>query len=517
MTSRKRTIKRFRMSGIVADLPSNVLDEQTFSDGFNVEPFDVGMRRSSGNADAYPGTLFEPEHLSYIKNAGQFHWLYASSGGIGASDGQAHFDITPVAGVTSTYPAKWTDSNLNGLVVFNNAIDVPVYWQNSVGVPMQPLPDWPALTTVQAMRSYNYNLIGMDVRDASGDFTNQLIWSNSADPGLIPDSWTVLPENDAGFNTLSDTVGALVDGQQFRDTFMLFKEHSTYLMNFIGGNFVFNFRKLFSTSGILTANCSAEYLGNVIILTDGDLILSDGQSAQSIIDKKMRSFIFNNIDSSNFQTAFVTAYHAENQIWCCFPQNGSAEPDLALVYDVSDGRFGVRELFPPTAHIARGQVGNVTGVINWDDDNESWDSDVTSFNSSLFNPTEDALLQADRSGLRTFAVNEGVDFDGRAVFGRLERTGLDFGDFESVKFVKSVIPRIVGNPGTQLTIRVGAAANDADNVQWGEQLPYTIGESQKIDTYAQGRFLAYSIESNDKTAPWVLHGFEFEYDTQGRF
>jgi len=516
VTAARRTIQRYQFASVNQDLPPNMLPPEIYSAVTNMEPFDIGMRGVRGAVAAFGTPLFTPEYLAFVTSPTGFFWLYAGSNGIGVTNGQAHFDITPAAGIVSSWPTNWTHGQLNGLPVLNNGIDVPVWWNRVPANIMQPLPGWPANTTAGVMRAYNYNLIALDIRDSQGEFDNHLLWSNSADPGVIPDSWTPLPENDAGFNTLADQPGSLLDGIQVRDSFMLFKEHSTYLMNYIGGNFVFNFRKLFTTSGILSSNCASEYLGNVAVLTDGDFILTDGQRADSLIDKKMRSWLFNNIDSDNYRTSFVVSYQSENQIWCCFPENGASEPNLALVYDASDGRFGIREL-KPAAFIGRGQVGNVSGVVNWDDDDQAWDDDGTGWNQSLFNPTEDALLQADRIGNQTLAINEGNDIDGVAITHRVERSGLDLGDPETVKLVRAVVPRVIGLTGTVLTIRIGAAPNDDDVITWSPPVTFTIGGSQKIDLFAQGRFLAFSVESTLDQAPWTITGMDFDYDTQGRF
>jgi hypothetical protein len=519
MTSKQHKFERLQLSGLNFDIPDSMLPPDQYSAGNNVEAFDIGMRSIRGHIEAYPSPIFPPEHLAFNKNAGAFNWIYAGGSGIGATDGVNHFDITPVVPPTSIYPnVNWTDANLNGIITLNNGVDPePWYWDNEPANPMQPLPNWPANAIAQSMRAYNYYLIAMNVQGISGSFDNFLMWSDAAEPGNIPDSWNPLPENSAGFNTLSDTIGSIVDGIQFRDSFLLMKEHSTYLMDFVGGNFVFAFRKVFTTSGILTANCAAEYLGNVAILSDGDFIMTDGQQADSLIDKRMRGWLFNNIDTDNYRNAFVVSYHQENQIWCCFPQNGSVECTAALVWDASDNKFSIRDLVPPTPHIARGQVGTVTGVLNWDDDPEVWDNDVTTWDKSAFNPTEDALLQADLN-LKTYAINEGVDWNGTPIIGRLERAGLDFGNPHRVKLVKGFIPRIIGTEGTRVKIRVGASKNDGNIVEWSDEYLFTIGSPQIVSVFVTGRFIAFSVESDVVSAPpWTMLGAEFMFDWEGLY
>jgi len=517
MTGKKIEYQRIQLSGMNFDIPPSMLEPNVYTQGNNVEVYDIGMRAIRGHSEAYGDRILAPEHLTFNKANGQFYWLYSGADGIAVTDGQNDSIISPVIPISSIYPANWTDCNLNGLIVLNNEVDAPIWWDNVPATPMQPLPGWDPLQRCASMRSYNYFLIAMNVNDGVSDFPSLLAWSDAAEPGSIPQSWTPLPENSAGFNTLSDTIGALVDGIQFRDSFFLFKEHSTFIMDFIGGNLVFSFRKVFTTSGILSQNCAAEYLGNVAVLTDGDFIMTDGQQADSLIDKRMRKWLFNNIDSDNYAMSFVTSYHQENQIWCCFPGNGSTECNLALVWDATDNKFSIRDLYPPTPHIARGQIGGLTAIINWDDDPEVWDEDTTTWDQSIFNPTQDALLQADRTALLTYAINEGIDWNGVPIHSRLERTGLDFGDVHRLKLVKGIIPRIVGEAGLELTIRVGSAPNDSGEYTWTPPHTFIIGQPQIVSVFVTGRFIAYSIESERSQKSWGIAGVEFQFDWQGLY
>lgn len=517
MTGQRRERLILRPAGVNSDLPATQLDPNIYSDVYNMEAYDIGMRQSRGNSEVYPGCLFPPEHLAYNKDANLFYWLYASGAGMGVTDGVAHFDITPTPGPSSFWPANWTEAYLNTIICLNNAVDPPWYWNGLTGSPMESLPGWPAGRTCNALRAYKNNLIALGTYGAGGDLIDQILWSQAADPGSVPGDWTPLPTNDAGDNVLADTIGALLDATQFRDSMMIFKEHSTYLMNFIGGNFVFNFRKLFTTSGLLTQNCAAEYLGNVFVLTDGDFIRTDGVAAESVIDKRMRSFLFNNIDTDSYKQCYVVPWHSENQVWCCFPESGETECTMALVWDATDNNFGVRQLEPQASHIARGQVGNVSGVIDWDSDNLPWDSDPAGWNQSLFNPTEDSLLQADRVNSDLYAVNQGVSYAGADIYSRAERIGLDFGDNSRVKLVKAMYIRLRAEPGTEFTIRVGSHDNDSDPVNWSPPVTWITPAEPRIPVFAQGRYIAYSIESSNSVLPWVISGIEFEYDWQGYF
>lgn len=514
--SGKSVFHNVDMVSVNSDLPSNTLPPDIYSDVHNMEPWDVGMRSIQGSTPAFGTPLFAPEYIGFNRAEEFFYWVYCAQAGIGVYNGVLHTDITDAGIYTGkAWPTDWTHGNLNGLMTFSNSNDAPFWWDNLIGNPIQALPGWPAGQTCGAMRAYNYNLIAMNISNAGGHFENLLQWSSSADPGAIPQEWAPLPSNDAGSNTLSDTPGEIIDGIQYRDSFMIFKEDSTYTMQYVGGHFVFNFRKLFTTIGLLATNCAAEYLGHVFVLGDGDVVRTDGQNAESIIDKRMRSWLFKQMDTDHYRTSFVAAYHSNNQVWICFPEIGHNQPNLALVWDGSNNTFGVRDIVS-TPFISRGQVGNVTSIPDWESDDRAWDSDNEFWNQPLFNPTEDSLLKCDMDGTQLIAINEGTTEDGALIPCVLERLGLDFGSPLNKKYVKSVVLRFYGNAGIEVKVSVGAAQYDGGAVEWNSPQNYIHGtSSQKIQCTVLGRFIAIKIEAEKDQTQWGLTGVEFEYALQG--
>ena len=513
----RRQFQRLDIRGVNSDLLPDLVDDSEYNDVRNMEPSDNGMRTTRGLLQAFGTPVVAPEFLMYNTRPNLFYWLYAGSDGAGVYDGAAHFDISPTPNFTSLWPATWVGANLNSLMALTNGVDTPKYWDNNTSNPMVDLPGWPAGLICKSLRAFNYNLIAMNITGGAGDYDNQILWSNSVDPGAIPDEWTAAPSNDAGDNLLADTPGSVLDGLQYRDQFMLFKQFSTYVMTPIGGNLVFGFRKFLAYSGILAPNCAAEYMGNMYVLTDGDFIVTDGQDTQSLIDKRMRTWLFNQIDPDNYDMAHVIPYHARNQIIVAFPENGNDECTLALVLDARDGKIGVREL-KPTPHIARGQVGDVTGVVDWNSDSESWQSDVSRWGTGLFNPTLDALLQAGRVEVELYAWDQGTLRDGAIQTHSVERRELDFGIPDKKKLIKRMRPRIVGQAGTVLNVRVGSSDTTGDPVSWSAAQQFVIGQANEwLSFFAKGKLLSFSIEAALNQESWEVVGVEFEYSQQGRY
>ena len=216
----------------------------------------------------------------------------------------------------------------------------------------------------------------------------QVLWSDAAAPGSIPTSWTAAATNEAGDAELSQTPGPIIDGLPLRSSFMLYKQNSAYIADYVGGNNIFNFRRAFITVGALTRNCIAPYQGKHFVVTDGDIVLTDGSVAESIADNRMRRFLFNQLDQTNFAATFVASLKKENEIWICFPSAGSTFCNLALIWDGAANAWGVREL-PDIAHAASGIISDLTVSEVWDDDSMFWDDDTTAWNQQNFSNAED--------------------------------------------------------------------------------------------------------------------------------
>ena len=75
-------------------------------------------------------------------------------------------------------------------------------------------------------------------------------------------------------------------------------------MRYVGGNTVFTIDRLFSEHGILAPRCFAEFGdGMHFVVTHGDVIVHDGNTARSIANDIVRNHIFDEIDSVYYKMA----------------------------------------------------------------------------------------------------------------------------------------------------------------------------------------------------------------------
>jgi len=94
----------------------------------------------------------------------------------------------------------------------------------------------------------------------------------------------------------------------------------------------------------------------------------------------------------------------------------------------------------------------------------------------------------------------------------VERTGLDFGEPNHVKYIKRIWPRI--ETSGDITFSVGQQMERSDAISWTD---YTFSSGdEKIDADVSGRFIAIKISSNTNVT-WSCQEYDVEYELRGRF
>ena len=94
------------------------------------------------------------------------------------------------------------------------------------------------------------------MEEGATSFPTRVRWSNIATANSVPDSWDATDTTkSAGFNDIVSMKTALVDGAALGTNFILYSSDSIYLMEFVGGTFIFNFRQLFVVAGLISQNC----------------------------------------------------------------------------------------------------------------------------------------------------------------------------------------------------------------------------------------------------------------------
>jgi len=509
MSYPKKLLRLNPARGIASDTPAHMLGPDFYSTGRNVH-FRKGIAGRAGGSREVYGTL--PVDVMHLRNArvGQTNfWLVFGADEVHALETSNSDDVTPIAGLQSiVQPWQYASTLLNGVPVFTNGLDAPQFWPGTVVDPFEELPDWPAATICKSIAAFKYHLFALDIDGPAGHFESQILWSDAAEPGTVPALWTPAADNEAGDAELGDTPGPVFQGVLLRGSLLLYKRSSTYAVDYVGGNEVFSVRPLFSSSGALTRHAACDINGQHFVVTDGDIILTDGTSRRSVGQARMREFLFAQLDQDNYENVFTVLHRGKGEVWTCFPETGHQYCTKALVYDIANDALGVRDLDDVTcAEI--GIVNDTAPDESWDADAQAWDDDNSYWNQANYSLAVESLVLGFDDVAEMQDTDDNVTRD--ASIGRYDLT---FGESERVKFLRSIHVRSQPGAGS-LYVRAGGRMSPTDTIQWSAEREL-VEPDQRVNMHVRGRYISVEVRSEGDDA-WTIAGLDLEAEMRGYF
>lgn len=415
----------------------------------------------------------------------------------------------------SARPNQWTSTVLGGIPILNpgNLVDPPQQWNLDAGARLRTLDNWPAGWFCKSLRTYKSFLVALGNTDDRGSLPLLVKWSAAAEPGAVPATWDGSDRTrEAGEADLAEGGDPIIDGLQLRDSFMIYKEQSVWRMDYVGGEYTMRFQKVLGVSGAMNRNCVVELDGWHFVLTGSDVVIHDGQTATQVLDKQARRALFQDMDVDAQDRAFVFKNPFLNEVFICYASVGYSVPNRALVWNYKDKTVAYRDL-PSVHHANYGPVASVSGDT-WESDNDPWSSDMTLWNGPAFTPDTVRVLMASDGG-KLQMLDASASFDGAMPAAFLERRGLSYGTPEQVKMVRSLRPRIRGNPGDTVTIKIGGQ-DDPFAEPLYETMTFTIGVDLKVDCFVTGRYIAIWIGSGT-AYQWRLDSLDLDIVTMGAY
>lgn len=511
-----KSIPQIGQAGIVRDLSSHELPINAWTDGSNIRFLNGLVQPFYGHGRIYEPPSVIPLHVVPVTISGARYWIYAGTGKIYCVNGSTHTDLTRGAGGDYTGVAnKWTSTVFGGIPILNDGsgANYPQSWDLNIANNFGDLTNWPANLYCKSIRAYKNYLVALNITKTATNYPYLVRWSHPADPGAVPSSWDITDATkDCGETDLAEGQDVIVDGLQLRDSFVIYKESSAWLMTFVGGQYVMNFRKITAQGGMLAKNCVAGFKGMHCVLTADDVVVHDGDSMHSVIDAQARRHLFASIDSSYVDKCFLFANPYLNEIYICYPESGASIPNMALVWNWQEDTVAFRDM--PNIHHAN--TGLIEGGLtdSWDSDSATWDSDTTSWGQALFTPDAVRVMMASND-THLYLLDSQALFDGTQPDAFIERRGLALDNTERLKLVKRIRPRIYGQDGTTVLVSVGYADDPYEDPTY-TQMTYTIGTTVTCDCLVKGRYIAIKIESGT-AVQWRLDSLDIEYEYGGKW
>lgn len=509
--------------GSVGDLPAQAIPPSIFTDAHNVRFLDGAVEKASGMAEQFGTPPLMPYYLlSSQENDGIRRLFIAGLTQIYYYLSGSFNDCSRVVGGAYTAGVNnvWTGGVLHGVPVLNNGTDKPQAWDKA-STKFIDMPNWPATYLAKSLRPFKNYLVAMNITDGATQYPHNVLWSHPADPGSVPGAsgWNIAdPTKDAGMAPLSDTPGHVLDGQALGDSFAVYKEDATYMMQFVGAPYIFKFRPILRESGVLAQNCIVEVLGRHVVLTTDDVVVFDGTQAESIINKKWRRELFASISISDYAKSYLAVFPALREVWICISTAAGYPPNLAFVWNWKSNTWAKRDI-PFSQSIIAAFPPDPVGST-WDSDSATWDSDGEGW--SAFSLRGKASVIAGTTGTKLYTLGVGELFGDVAMQTRLAHESFDFASKEvpdaadAVKHVSKLRPKIVADAGTVLKFEIGVQMNLNDAIEWGEVQTFIVGTTTELCMGRNGRYISWRITGNGAQT-WRLEAMDFLVQGGGNF
>lgn len=507
------TVPSLGSLGVYYDQLAQELPDSALTDAVNVRMRNGSAERMRGELEVFGTPSATPYGMFLYAQGGARYVVHAGTASVYVNDGSTSTDITGTA-PTGGADDRWTGGSIGGVLVLNNGVDAPMYWGGNTASNLATLSNWPASTTCASMRPWKNYLFALDVTKSGTRYPHLVKWSSAAEPGALPGSWDETdPANDAGEFDLAETTDFIVDALPLGDSLIVYKEASAYAITYIGGQYVFSSRRLPADVGMLARGCAVSIPAGHVVLTPGDLVLTNGFEVRSIADSRTREWLFDTMDATNAGRSFLVSHTTYNEVWVCFPESGETTCTKALVWNWKDDTFTTRDLNNVTCGVngvipstVDNSIDGDTGAI--DDDTTAIDYVEGGSNQAQF------VIGTTAPDIRL--VDSGADFAGTDFTSRIERNHIAFGKPANVKTVRAVYPRIEGASGQTVYIQFGYTMDVETPVTWETAITYTVGTSYKADTLVTGRFISYRIWS-ESGAAWRLKSIDFDVEIGGLF
>jgi hypothetical protein len=514
--------------------------------------------------------LTNASKITSVVDSGIIYYVAMGDNGIVAGTGLNFSNISSTT--YSVDAADWDYCNENQIPIFNNPAWYPEYWMPIAGAQkLQPLmfsdtDTWQAAgKSANIIRSHKNFLFALGTVESGIELPTTFRWSAPADTGGVPFTWD---ETDlstiAGTAVLTGNYGRIVDGLTLRDSFVIYSDGGTNILNYVGGEFIWNVTEFSSTSGILAKNCVVCAEQKHYVITQDDIIVHDGTNLSSLLYNRFRNRVRAALASTHAKNSYVLADHSKKEIWFCIVEATFTYPNLLVIYNWSDDTLALRDIgdkfagisyspliassvlngwedsmalyssltkkYNELANVTSNSYENITMLYSntdktwsemmgnavgqepgWDDQPGSWDVNPFHWNYTNDIPILDAIIGINPTTgvVSALTVNDFKDDFNTVVI----REDVVFDNLLSVSSIVSMYP-IIQCEG-QMEIQIGSKYFQGESTQWQPAVIYSPGLSKKVDIRTTGVYHSWKFSSIGNT-PFTLSGFTVYYANNGK-
>lgn len=432
----------------------------------------------------------------------------------------------------------YTACSLANIEYVNRSDMAPVYRDPS-STSFSVLSNFVPSSSCNSLRSYGDFLIALNMTEGGVSLPTRVRYSDLALSNQIPSTWDAADlTNSAGFNDIVQMKTPILDGLALGTNFFIYSSDQVWQMEFVGGAFIFNFRKVFDNCGVINANCIIEHEGNHFVFDNDDIYIHDGLSKKSICDKRVRNYIFSGIDKSKASKCYVQQNKVLEEIYFCYHSGD----DLAVY---TDGDFCNRAAvynyrsdtwsFMDLPNTISGSTSNVNTVETYDISTLNYSETGGTYHEQESQFAQFTLMasRAYTGAYETISTNRvlGVDLVNKGILARpsvnefnfplvVERVGIDLDEAQiplsGYKVINRIYPQAsTVSPDPEIQFEFGASDIATEVSKYQPPIIFNMSTEYKVDTRMSGRYLSYKV-STQAPKDFSLSGFDIDLQLVGR-
>lgn len=534
-------VRKLGGSGIVTDVsPSDIEDPAVFTAGVNVR-FKNGRASRAPMFRTVKVLDFSPAHCLTIPpssgGSDEVIMVAADFGKVKRLNGSTLEDLTPTSQAAITSSSPFTSCYLGGVSYINRDTHAPICKTPGASV-YTTLPNWPANYSCRVLRAYKDQLVALGVTKAGAYYPTMVKWSDLTGFGSAPGDWDpTSTTNSAGENIVNEMQHEIVDGLALRNSFILYCTDSVWQMDYTGGPDIYQFSKLFDDRGTINPNCVVQVGGQHFVFDKTDIYVHDGVQPRSIVDGRVREFIFNALDTSLTGLCFVAHDERLSEIRFCYPSsdalvgwhNPTTGCNRAAVYNYANDTW----TFYDMPNVTGSCKSSLQSGASWEtDQNVTWDdvqgvfltTEGDSNRHTLFIGRQDVTLGLTASRLYGFdlldggLITSGIEPE-TVKNAMVERTGLDLDalgkNLTQYCHIQAVWPQIVIDHPEDSYWQFGASDFVNYDPDWSDPLSFYPKTDSKIDINEAGKYIAFRFILGG-TGDFQLSAFDIQLVIRGR-
>jgi len=519
--------------GLNSDLLPFDLPPEFLSSGDNFRVYNGFLLPFHGSLLISDGPPNESEvgFLKHVRAKGFNYWVLASRTDIWVLLNTNTTGWTKISSKNYALPVgsqhDWIGTQLGQILVMSNVEVSPEYWvKESVspileGLPFSPGETWEAKgLRCRSLRAHKNFLIAMNLLGSESSPNGYRISHPSAIDG-IPFTWDTTDRSSIAIRgQLGADGGEIVDGRTLRDTFVMYSRDAIDNFDYSpSSEFYWSRKSLSSTVGLLTPKCLTEVKGSHFLMVDGDVVVNDGSSIQSIMHQRILKRFNARVNQYTELNSFVARNDRAKEIWFCVPEEESETASVAYVYNWKDATWSITDLPLDTVGLDFGTLPLSTGQDSLDtwrsigagSNPVTWASVSRGWGKRRSGPGDDGLVGSSSSGvLSDYDPFDAIDqpaFNCQAT-----RTDFPLMDHSGTVAVVRVFPIATGSA---FIMQVGVQQFAGGPVEWGREVAFNPGADRYFDIRLTGELFCYRIKSIG-TNRFRFSGAEIQYHYAGR-